>query len=53
MGESLTYQHFLKGLRPSNVERIHLKGIRDMDAAVLELSKKETFDAFQRTVAAQ
>ena len=49
MGESLIYQHFLKGLKPANIERIHLKGIRDMDMAVLELTNKETFDALQRT----
>ena len=48
MGESLIYQHFLKGLKPNNIERIHLKGIRDMDTAVLELTNKETFDALQR-----
>ena len=48
MGESLIYQHFLKGLKPNHIERIHLKGIRDMDTAVLELTNKETFDALQR-----
>ena len=49
MGESLIYQHFLKGLKPDNIERIHLKGIKDLDAAVLELTNKETFDSLQRT----
>ena len=49
LGETLMYQHFLKGLKPHNIERIHLKGIRDMDTAVLELTNKETFDALQRS----
>ena len=49
IGENLIYQHFLKGLKPSNIERIHLKGIRDFDTAVLELTNKETFDDLQRT----
>ncbi|XP_043190586.1 translation initiation factor IF-2-like [Amphibalanus amphitrite] len=49
LGEKLIYQHFLKGLKPTNLERIHLKGIGDMDAAVIELTSKETFDALQRS----
>ena len=49
LGDNLIYQHFLKGLKPDNIERIHLKGIRDMDAAALELTNKETFAEMQRT----
>ena len=49
LGDTLIYQHFLKGLKPQNIERVHLKGIRDLDMAVLELTNKETFDDLQRT----
>ena len=48
LGDTLIYQHFLKGLKPDNIERVHLKGIRDIDSAVLELTNKETFAELQR-----
>ena len=53
LGDSLIYQHFLKGLKPDNIERIHLKGIRDIETAILELTNKETFAELQRSAGRQ
>ncbi|KAF0294857.1 hypothetical protein FJT64_000710 [Amphibalanus amphitrite] len=42
LDEKLIYQHFLNGLKPSKLDRIHLKSIGDTDTAMIELTNKET-----------
>ena len=48
VAKTLVYQHFQKGLRPNMLEYLNLKDINDMDQAVNELSRKETFDQAQK-----
>ena len=48
IANTLVYQHFQKGLRPNLMEFLNLKDIKNLDQAVIELSRKETFDQTQR-----
>ena len=48
LAKTLVYQHFQKGLRPHLLEFLNLKDIQDMDQAVRELARKETFDQTQK-----
>ena len=48
LADSLIFQHFQKGLRPHLLEYLSLKDIHGMDQAVIELTRKETFDQAQK-----
>ena len=48
VANTLVYQHFQKGLRPHLLEFLNLKDIDNLDQAVQELSRKETFDQAQK-----
>ena len=48
LADSLVFQHFQKGLRSHLLEYLSLKDIHSMDQAVVELTRKETFDQAQR-----